>query len=158
MIVGSLAVIFFMLIYYRLSGLIANIAMIANILYQLAVLAALGATLTLPGIAGVVLTVGMAVDANIIIYERIREELRAGKSPRGAVEAGFGRAFWTVFDAHVTNLVAGIVLYSYGTGPIRGFAVTLIIGIVSNLFTSVWLSRAMFDFVVGRRSATSLSI
>jgi preprotein translocase subunit SecD len=98
------------------------------------------------------------VDANIIIYERIREELRAGKSPRGAVEAGFGRAFWTVFDAHVTNLVAGIVLYSYGSGPIRGFAVTLMAGIVCNLFTSVWISRAMFDFIVGRRKTTTLSI
>ena len=156
--IGSLAVILFMLIYYRLSGLIANIAMILNIVYQLAVLAALGATLTLPGIAGVVLTVGMAVDANIIIYERIREELRAGKSARSAVDGGFGRAFWTVFDAHVTNLVAGIVLYSYGTGPIRGFAVTLMIGICANLFTSVWLSRAMFDYVVGRKQAATLSI
>ena len=133
-------------------------SMMLNIVYQLAVLAALGATLTLPGIAGVVLTVGMAVDANIIIYERIREELRAGKSARGAVEAGFGRAFWTVFDAHVTNLVAGVVLYSYGTGPIRGFAVTLMIGIVANLFTSVWLSRSMFDFLVNRRQAATLSI
>jgi preprotein translocase subunit SecD len=158
MIVGSLLVIFFMLIYYRVAGIIADVAMALNIIYQLAVLAALGATLTLPGIAGVVLTVGMAVDANIIIYERIREELRAGKSARGAVEAGFGRAFWTVFDAHVTNLVAGIVLYSYGTGPIRGFAVTLMIGIVANLFTSVWLSRSMFDFLVNRRQAATLSI
>ncbi|HEX6838555.1 MAG TPA: protein translocase subunit SecD, partial [Polyangia bacterium] len=158
MIVGSLVVIFFMLIYYRVSGLIADIAMVLNIVYQLAILAALGATLTLPGIAGVVLTVGMAVDANIIIYERIREELRAGKSARGAVEAGFGRAFWTVFDAHVTALVAGIVLYSYGTGPIRGFAVTLMIGIAANLFTSVWLSRSMFDFLVNRRQAATLSI
>jgi preprotein translocase subunit SecD len=158
MIIGSLVVILFMLIYYRVSGLIADVAMILNIVYQLAVLAALGATLTLPGIAGVVLTVGMAVDANIIIYERIREELRAGKSARGAVEAGFGRAFWTVFDAHVTNLVAGIVLYSYGTGPIRGFAVTLMIGIVANLFTSVWLSRSMFDYIVNRRQAATLSI
>ena len=158
MLIGSLVVIFFMLIYYRVSGVIADIAMALNIVYQLAVLAALGATLTLPGIAGVVLTVGMAVDANIIIYERIREELRAGKSARGAVEAGFGRAFWTVFDAHVTNLVAGIVLYSYGTGPIRGFAVTLMIGIVANLFTSVWLSRSMFDFIVNRRQGATLSI
>jgi preprotein translocase subunit SecD len=158
MVVGALTVIIFMLIYYRLSGLIANVAMSLNILYQLAILAALGATLTLPGIAGVVLTIGMAVDANIIIYERIREELRAGKSVHGAVSSGFDRAFWTVFDAHVTNLVAGIVLYSYGTGPIRGFAVTLIIGVVANLFTSVWLSRAMFDFLVQRRSSATLSI
>jgi preprotein translocase subunit SecD len=158
MAIGAIVVILFMLIYYRMSGLIADIAMVLNILYQLAVLALLGATLTLPGIAGVVLTVGMAVDANIIIYERIREELRAGKSPRGAVEAGFGRAFWTVFDAHITALVAGVVLYSYGTGPIRGFAVTLMIGIAANLFTSVWLSRSMFDFIVGRKAQTSLSI
>jgi preprotein translocase subunit SecD len=158
MLVGSLAVIFFMLIYYRVSGLIADLAMIMNIVYQLAILAALGATLTLPGIAGVVLTVGMAVDANIIIYERIREELRAGKSARGAVESGFSRAFWTVFDAHVTALVAGIVLYSYGTGPIRGFAVTLMIGVIANLFTSIWLSRSMFDFLVNRRQAATLSI
>ena len=158
MLIGSIAVILFMLVYYRVSGLIADIAMVLNILYQLAILALLGATLTLPGIAGVVLTVGMAVDANIIIYERIREELRAGKSPRGAVEAGFGRAFWTVVDAHVTALVAGVVLFSYGTGPIRGFAVTLMIGIAANLFTSVWLSRSMFDFMVGRKATSSLSI
>jgi preprotein translocase subunit SecD len=158
MLIGSLAVILFMLIYYRVSGLIADVAMVLNIVYQLAILAMAGATLTLPGIAGVVLTVGMAVDANIIIYERIREELRAGKSSRGAVEAGFGRAFWTVFDAHVTNLVAAIVLYSYGTGPIRGFAVTLMIGCICNLFTSVWLSRSMFDFIVGRKQAATLSI
>ncbi len=158
MIIGSIAVILFMLIYYRLSGFIADIAMVLNIVYQLAILALLGATLTLPGIAGVVLTVGMAVDANIIIYERIREELRAGKSPRSAVTAGFDRAFWTVFDAHITAGIAGIILYSYGTGPIRGFAVTLMIGIAANLFTSVWLSRSMFDFVVGRKAQTSLSI
>ena len=158
MLIGSLAVIIFMLIYYRLSGLIANLAMVLNILFLLSIMAMLQATLTLPGIAGVVLTVGMAVDANIIIYERIREELRAGKSARSAVDSGFNRAFWTVFDAHVTNLVAGIVLYSYGTGPIRGFAVTLIAGIICNLFTSVWVSRAMFDFVVGRRKVDSLSI
>ena len=158
MIIGSAWVILLMLFYYKWSGVIANIAMVMNIIYQLAILAALGATLTLPGIAGVVLTVGMAVDANIIIYERIREELRAGKSPRGAVETGFARAFWTVFDAHITNGVAGIVLYSYGTGPIRGFAVTLMVGVACNLFTSVWLSRSMFDLMVGRRQSATLSI
>lgn len=158
MMIGSLAVIFFMLIYYRTSGLIADIAMILNIVYQMAILAMFSATLTLPGIAGLVLTVGMAVDANIIIYERIREELRAGKSARGAVEAGFARAFWTVFDAHITAGVAAIVLYSYGSGPIRGFAVTLGIGIACNLFTSVWLSRSMFDYLVNRRQAATLSI
>ncbi len=158
MAVGTLAVILFMLIYYRTAGLIADVAMVFNVVYLLSVLALLQATLTLPGIAAVVLTIGMAVDANIIIYERIREELRAGKTPRGAVEAGFGRAFWTVFDAHVTNLVAGIVLYSYGTGPIRGFAASLMAGIVCNLFTSVWVSRAMFDWMVGRKRASTLSI
>ncbi len=114
MYVGAAAVILFMLIYYRFSGLIANVAMILNMLFMLAILAGFEASLTLPGIAGLVLTIGMAVDANIIIYERIREELRMGKSPRTAVDAGFGRAFWTVFDAHVTNFVAGVVLYSFG--------------------------------------------
>jgi preprotein translocase subunit SecD len=149
-----------MVIYYRTSGVIANIAMILNMLYMVAILAAFEASLTLPGIAGLVLTVGMAVDANIVIYERIREEIRLGKSPRTAVDTGFSRAFWTVFDAHVTNFVAGIVLYSYGSGPIRGFAVTLLVGIATNLFTSVWLSRWMFDLLVGRRGAVreSLSI
>ncbi len=138
-----------MLIYYRLSGFIAVVAMILNLLYMIAILAAFEASLTLPGIAGLVLTIGMAVDANIIIYERIREELRLGKSVRTAVDTGFARAFWTVFDAHVTNFVAGVVLYSYGSGPIRGFAVTLLVGIVTNLFTSYWLSHWMFDGVGG---------
>lgn len=159
MVIGTLAVVIFMLIYYRASGIIADVAMVFNVIYLLSIMALIQATLTLPGIAAVVLTVGMAVDANIIFYERIREELRAGKTPRQAVENGFGRAFWTVFDAHVTNLVAGIVLYSYGTGPIRGFAVSLMAGIVCNLFTSVWLSRVMFDFMVGRnKKRATLSI
>jgi preprotein translocase subunit SecD len=158
MIIGALAVVLFMVVYYRASGVIANIAMVFNVVYLLSMMAMLQATLTLPGIAAVVLTIGMAVDANIIIYERIREEVRAGKTARGAVQEGFNRAFWTVFDAHVTNLVAGIVLYSYGTGPIRGFAVSLMAGIVCNLFTSVWLSRAMFDWMVGRKKVAQLSI
>jgi preprotein translocase subunit SecD len=153
MYIGAIAVVLFMLIYYRLSGIIANLAMILNMLYMVAILAAFEASLTLPGIAGLVLTIGMAVDANIIIYERIREELRLGKSPRTAVDAGFARAFWTVFDAHVTNFVAGVVLFSNGSGPIRGFAITLLIGIATNLLTSVWISRWMFDVVVGRRGA-----
>jgi protein-export membrane protein SecD len=158
MIIGALAVVVFMLIYYRLAGFIANIAMILNMLYMMAILAGFEASLTLPGIAGLVLTVGMAVDANIIIYERIREELRLGKSVRTAVDAGFARAFWTVFDAHVTNFVAGVVLYSYGSGPIRGFAVTLLVGIVTNLFTSYWVSRWMFEAVVGRRGAARATL
>jgi preprotein translocase subunit SecD len=152
MYVGAAAVVLFMLIYYRVAGFISIIAMLLNLLFMVAILAAFEAALTLPGIAGLVLTIGMAVDANIIIYERIREELRAGKSPRSAVDAGFDRAFWTVFDGHVTTFVAGVVLYSYGSGPIRGFAVTLLVGIISNLLTSVWISRWMFDAIVGRRS------
>jgi preprotein translocase subunit SecD len=158
MTIGAIAVVLFMLIYYRLSGLIANIAMVLNMIFMLAILAGFEAALTLPGIAGLVLTIGMAVDANIIIYERIREELRLGKSPRTAVDAGFSRAFWTVFDAHVTNFVAGVVLYSFGSGPIKGFAVTLLVGIITNLLTSVWVSRWMFDFVVNRRGAAKATL
>jgi protein-export membrane protein SecD len=158
MYVGAAAVILFMLIYYRLAGFIANIAMILNMLFMVAILAAFEASLTLPGIAGLVLTIGMAVDANIIFYERIREELRLGKSPRTAMEAGFDRAFWTVFDAHVTTFVAGVVLYSYGSGPIRGFAVTLLVGIITNLITSYWLSHWMFEAMVARRTASRATL
>jgi preprotein translocase subunit SecD len=160
MYIGAAAVILFMLIYYRVSGLIAVIAMLLNMLYMLAILAGFEASLTLPGIAGLVLTVGMAVDANIIIYERIREELRLGKSVRTSVDAGFARAFWTVFDAHVTNFVAGFVLLEYGTGPIRGFAVMLLIGVAVNLFTATWVSRLFFEHWLNRRrnSTAPLSI
>ena len=155
---GALAVVLMMLWFYRFSGVIANVAMVLNILFQVAIMAAIQTTLTLPGIAGLVLTIGMAVDSNIIIYERIREELRAGKSVRGAVDAGFSRAFWTVFDAHVTNFVAGFVLMEYGTGPIRGFAVMLLIGVVCNLFTSTWVSRLMFEHYVGRKKTATATI
>ena len=158
MYVGAAAVVLFMLIYYKLSGLISIVAMILNLVFMVAILAAMEAALTLPGIAGLVLTVGMAVDANIIIYERIREELRAGRSPRSAVEAGFDRAFWSVFDGHVTTFVAGVVLYSYGSGPIRGFAVTLLVGIISNLFTSVYVARWLFDLMVGRRGSSPATL
>lgn len=156
MIVGAILVILLMLYFYRFSGVIATFALTMNILFQISILAAFQATLTLPGIAALVLTIGMAVDANIIIYERIREELRGGKSVRGAVDAGFNRAFWTVFDAQVTTFVAGFVLLQYGTGPIRGFAVMLIIGVICNLFTSTWASRLMFDhYVAGRKASTA---
>jgi preprotein translocase subunit SecD len=159
MVVGALLVILLMLYFYKFSGALANFAMVLNILFQMAILAAFQATLTLPGIAGLVLTIGMAVDSNIIIYERIREELRTGKSIRGAIDAGFGRAFWTVFDAHVTNFVAGFVLMEYGSGPIRGFAVMLLIGVVCNLFTSTWCSRLLFEYYLGRKKTlTALSI
>jgi len=141
----------FMLIYYPgLAGFIANLAMVLNMAVHGGHLGCLRGFADLsPASRGLVLTIGMAVDSNIIIYERIREELRQGKSPRTAVDAGSRRAFWTVFDAHVTNFVAGIVLYSYGSAPSVGFAVTLLVGIVSNLLTSVWMSRWMFDLIVG---------
>ena len=153
--IGAAMVFLFMMIYYKGSGLIANLSVVLNLLFMVAILVGLQATLTLPGIAGLSLTIGMAVDSNLLIYERIRDELRAGKSPRGAVDAGFSRAFWTIFDAHLTNAIAGFVLLSYGTGPIRGFAVTLLAGIAVNLFTSIWCTRLMFDFVVGRKNAGS---
>lgn len=156
---GAVLVMLVMLYFYRLSGVISIVAVILNILYMLALMAALGATLTLPGIAALVLTIGMAVDANIIIYERIREELRAGKSVKGAVDAGYHRGFAAVFDGHITTLCAGYVLYQYGSGPIKGFAVMLIIGIFTTLFTQVWCARLFFNYYVSRRSqATTLSI
>jgi preprotein translocase subunit SecD len=135
------------------------VALALNILYMMALLAAFGAVLTLPGIAAVVLTVGMAVDANIIIYERVREELRAGKSIRGAVDAGFSRGFAAIFDGQLTTAVAGWVLMQYGSGPIRGFAVMLIIGIVCTLFTATWCTRLFFEYYVGKgRKVTQIAI
>jgi preprotein translocase subunit SecD len=119
-----------------------------NLLFLLALLAAFEATLTLPGIAGIALTIGMAVDANVLINERIRDEMRLGKSARSAVEVGFQRAFWAIFDSQLTTFIAGVVLYQYGTGPIRGFAVTLMIGILTSLFTGVFCSKVAFDWLV----------
>ena len=156
---GSLLVIIMMLYVYRVSGTIAILTLVLNLLLMLAVLALFGATLTLPGIAALVLTVGMAVDANIIIYERIREELRAGKSVRGAVDAGFGRAFSAILDGQLTTGIAGYILMTYGSGPIKGFAVMLIIGIICTLFTATWCSRLFFEHYVGRgRKAAQISI
>jgi preprotein translocase subunit SecD len=144
-LIGSLAVFIFVGIYYQTSGLIAVFSLMLNVLFVLATLVGLEATLTLPGIAGIALTVGIAVDSNVVIYERIREELRLGKRPGSAVEAGFQKAFRTIMDANVTNAAAGIVLLLYGTGPIKGFAVTLLIGIVTTLFTAVFVCRLIFD-------------
>ena len=144
-LIGSAAVFLFVGIYYQASGLIAVFSLLLNVLFVLATLVGLEATLTLPGIAGIALTVGIAVDSNVVIYERIREELRHGKRPGGAVEAGFQKAFRTILDANVTNAAAGIVLLLYGTGPIKGFAVTLLIGIVTTLFTAVFVCRLIFD-------------
>jgi preprotein translocase subunit SecD len=144
-LVGLGAVMLFMVLYYRGSGLIADVALVQNGLLVLAIMSLLGSTLTLPGIAGFVLTLGMAVDANVLINERIREELRAGKTVRQAVDQGYDRVFWTIVDSHVTALVAAVVLMQYGSGPVRGFAVTLIIGLVASMFTSIVVTRVIVD-------------
>jgi preprotein translocase subunit SecD len=140
-----------MALYYRVFGLVACAVLLANVVLITAVLSMFGAALTLPGIAGIVLTVGMAVDANILIYERIREELRSGNSPRAAIEAGFERAFSSIADANITTLIAGIVLFAFGTGPIRGFAVVLNVGIMTSMFTALMGSRALIYLIYGRR-------
>jgi preprotein translocase subunit SecD len=159
-ILGSAAaVVIFMLLYYRLSGLIADVALVLNLLILLACMAAFGATLTLPGIAGIALTIGMAVDTNILIFERIREELRVGKSPRSAIEAGFHRALRTIIDTHLTVMVTAAILYNFGTGPVKGFAVSLFVGLAASLFTAYFFTRLLFDIVyVGRRKVTAISI
>ncbi len=145
---GSLLVLLFMIVYYRRAGLIADVAVVMNLFMQLAVLAGFGASMTLPGIAGLALTVGMSVDANVLINERIRDELREGKSPRTAVEIGYDKAFSAIVDGHITTLISGIVLAQYGTGPIKGFAVTLMVGVVCSIFTGVFVSRVLFDLWV----------
>ncbi|KNZ71085.1 protein-export membrane protein SecD [Thermincola ferriacetica] len=142
-IVGIIAILIFMIAYYRIPGLIANVALAAYALIVLGLFAALQATLTLPGIAGFLLSIGMAVDANIIIFERVKEELREGNSLRRSIESGFSRAFWTVFDSNVTTLIAAAILYYFGTGAIRGFAITLSIGILASMFTAITLTRFM---------------
>jgi protein-export membrane protein SecD len=157
-VVGLVAVIIFMLFYYRGSGLIAVFALVLNMVLILAAMAFFGATLTLPGIAGVVLTIGMAVDANVIVFERIREYVREGFTARAAIESGYDRAFTTILDAQLTTAIAGLVLYQYGSGPIQGFAVTLMIGIATSIFTGVWCSRLFFDFQSNRRGFDRVSI
>ncbi|MGE5326745.1 MAG: protein translocase subunit SecD [Deltaproteobacteria bacterium] len=158
-IVGFVAVMGFMLIYYKGAGINADVALILNLIILIAALAYFGATLTLPGIAGVILTVGMGVDSNVLIFERIREELRGGKAVAAAVAGGFQHAFVTIIDTHVTTVVSAAILFAFGTGPIRGFAVTLTIGLIANLFTSVFVSRTIFDFILERREkGTALSI
>lgn len=152
-LVGSVLVFMFVIFYYRVSGVIATVSLILNVLFVLAILVGMEATLTLPGIAGIALTVGIAVDSNVVIYERIREELRAGKSAAGAIESGFQKAFRTIMDANVTNAAAAIVLLVYGTGPIRGFAVTMLIGIVTTLFTAVFVCKVIFDLYLKRLEA-----
>jgi preprotein translocase subunit SecD len=157
-LVGLAMVGFFMAIYYRTSGLVADVALILNGALILAGLALLNATLTLPGIAGFVLTLGIAVDANVLINERVREEISHGKTARAAVDQGYDRAFWTIFDAHVTTLIAGFVLLFTGTGPVRGFATSLIIGIIASLFTSIVVTRVITTYLVHGRDAQTVSV
>jgi len=145
---GVLLVLLFMAFYYQVGGLIADAAVVLNLLFLVAILAAFEATLTLPGIAGIALTIGMAVDANVLINERIRDEMRLGKAPSTAVALGYDRAFSSIFDSQLTTFIAAVVLFQYGTGPIRGFAVTLMIGIVTSLFTSVFCTKVIFDWLV----------
>jgi preprotein translocase subunit SecD len=155
---GGILVVLFMIVYYKASGLIADIALMFNLLFIMGILAYFKATLTLPGLAGIALTVGMAVDANVLIFERIKEELRRGKTLRSAVQNGFTRAHLTILDANLTTLLAAIVLFQFGTGAIKGFAVTLSIGILSTLFTALILSKVFFDVVLQSGKVKRLSI
>ena len=158
-VVGMSAVLIFMLVYYRAAGINADVALILNLIILLGFLGFTGATLTLPGIAGVILTVGMGVDSNVLIFERIREESRNGKTPPSAVEQGFAHAWVTIVDTHVTTIVSAAILFLFGTGPVKGFAVTLTFGLLANLFTAVFVSRVIFDWVLSRkRVGEALSI
>jgi len=150
-VIGLVAVLIFMLVYYHGAGINADVALILNLIILLGFLGFSGATLTLPGIAGVILTVGMGVDSNVLIFERIREELRAGKTPTSAVEQGFSHAWVTIVDTHVTTVVSAAILFLFGTGPVKGFAVTLTFGLLANLFTAVFVSRAIFDWILSRK-------
>ncbi len=149
-VIGMVAVMVFMLFYYRAAGINADLALVLNLVILLGFLGFSGATLTLPGIAGVILTVGMGVDSNVLIFERIREELRHGKTPSSAVDQGFAHAWTTIFDTHVTTIVSAVILFLFGTGPVRGFAVTLSVGLLANLFTAVFVSRVIFEAVLNR--------
>jgi preprotein translocase subunit SecD len=157
-IIGGILVVLFMVVYYKVSGAIADLALILNLILIMGALAGARATLTLPGIAGIILTIGMAVDANVLIYERIREELRLGKTPRAAIDGGYSKAFLTIMDANVTTLIAAVVLFQFGTGPVKGFAVTLSIGIVASLFTALFVSRVIFDVLLTKRILRHISI
>jgi len=156
--IGTIAVVIFMILYYRLSGVIADFALFLNIVLLLGAMASLNATLTLPGIAGIILAIGMAVDSNVLMFERMRDELRAGKTPRAAIDSGYNKAFWTIFDSHVTTLITAAVLFQFGTGPIKGFAVTLSLGVSINLFTALIGTKSIFDIINSKRELTKLSI
>ncbi len=150
-IAAFLMVVIFMVFYYRLSGLIADLALVMNLILLLGAMAMLNATLTMPGIAGIILAIGMAVDSNVLMFERMREELRAGKTPRAAIDSGYRKAFWTIFDSHVTTLITAAVLFQFGTGPIKGFAVTLSLGVAINLFTALIGTKTVFDMIIAKK-------
>jgi preprotein translocase subunit SecD len=157
-LVGTLAVVIFMLIYYKVSGLIADFALILNIILLFGAMASLNSTLTLPGIAGVILAIGMAVDSNVLMFERIRDEIRTGKPPRSAIDSGYDKAFATILDSHVTTLITAAVLFQFGTGPIKGFAVTLSLGVLINLFTALVGTKSIFDLITSKYKIARLSI
>lgn len=157
-LIGLALIVVFMAIYYRLSGLVANIALATNFIIILGIMSQFGATLTLPGIAGIILTIGMSVDANVLIFERVREELRMGRTPLNALEYGYEKAFSTIMDANITTIIAAIVLFQFGTGPIKGFAVTLSIGILASLFTAIFVTKAVFWTFMTGKDVNKLSI
>ncbi|CAI8231835.1 MAG: Multidrug resistance protein MdtC [Marinobacterium sp. xm-d-530] len=156
--IGFAIVMLFMLAYYRVFGLIANIALTLNLVMLVSVMSILSATLTLPGIAGIVLTVGMAVDANVLIFERIKEELKAGMPVQSAIHSGFARAFTTILDANVTTLIAALILFAMGTGPVKGFAITLSVGILTSMFTAIIVTRLMVNLVYGGKQLKSIKL
>jgi preprotein translocase subunit SecD len=156
--VGFVIVVIFMAIYYKWFGMIANAALFANLIFITALLSLLQASLTLPGIAGIVLTVGMAIDANVLIFERIREELASGKSPQASIDAGYDKAFSSIADANITTLIAALVLFAFGTGPVKGFAVTLSIGVITSMFTAIVGTRTVVNLVFGGRRITSVPV
>jgi preprotein translocase subunit SecD len=150
--------VLFLVVYYRVAGLYASVALAINMVLVVALMSLFTGTLTLPGLAGLVLTVATAVDGNVIVFERIREELRGGRTPRSAILQGFDKALWTILDANITNMIAGVILYSFGTGPVKGFAVTLLVGIVTSVFSVLVVTRALFDWKPGSRPVSELSI
>jgi preprotein translocase subunit SecD len=156
-LVGLLLVIAFMLVYYKLSGVNAVVALVLNLVILLGLMAYIGAVMTLPGIAGFVLTMGMGVDSNVLIFERIKEELEAGRGVRASINAGFSRVFWTLVDTHTAALISAAFLFQFGTGPIRGFAVTLFVGLVSNLFTSTFVSKTLFELALAPRHPVAVA-
>lgn len=157
-LIGVILVIVFMTVYYKLSGLVANWGMVLNVVYLMGALSALGATLTLPGIAAIVLLIGMSVDSNVLIFERIREELKLGKTPKAALDAGYDKAFMTIVDSHITTLITAAVLFQFGTGPVKGFAVSLSLGVIINLFTSLIGTKVIFDLALHKGNIKKLSI